>query len=256
MMMEAGQSEFEVRLPIGYTDEGGTVHRRASLRKMRGHEELMLYDTALNSGQLVTQLLQSCLIRLGDLSPVDAKVVSQLYTADRNYLLLELRRITLGNRLEASYACPHCGAEVFVAEDLNQVEVRRLENGQALEDITMTLDDGYVDRQGQHHTDLVLTLPRGHDEEFVSPMVEKDPFKAQDALILRCIKRFGTLPKAALEAYGIKILRDLTMGDRQLLHKALDGYSPGVNFQRSLHCGSCGATFKGVMDVSNFFVLS
>lgn len=254
--MRTGQREFEVLLPIGYTDEAGRVHRRAVIRKMRGHEEALLYDPTLTAGQLVTELIRNCLVRLGELESIEADVVAGLYTADRNYLLLELRRITLGDRLRASYLCPRCGSDVSVMEDLGQIEVRRLEEGQTLADIPLELEDGYLDREGTLHTELALTLPRGIDEEFVSPMAAKDPLKAQDALILRCIKRFGTLPKAALEAYGVKILRDLTMGDRQRLHQALNGQMPGVNFQRSLRCEGCGTTFEGVMDVSNFFTLS
>lgn len=254
--MKAGQREFEVLLPIGYIDQAGRAHRRATIRKMRGHEEALLYDPTLTAGRLVTELIRSCLVRLGDLTTVDSDVVSQLYTADRNYLLLEMRRVTLGDRLRASYLCPRCGGDVSVMEDLSQVEVRRLDDGQTLADIELELEDGYVDREGTLHTDLTVTLPRGVDEEFVSPMAEKDPLKAQDALILRCIKRFGTLPKAALEAYGVKILRDLTLGDRRRLHEALNGETPGVNFRRSMRCGQCGTTFEGVMDVSNFFIVS
>jgi hypothetical protein len=254
--MEPVQRQFEVHLPIGYRDDTGRIHRRAALQKMRGHEEALLYDATLNPGQLVTELLRSCLVRLGELTEVSASVVSQLYTADRNYLLLELRRITLGDRLSATYRCPRCGADVMVTEDLSQVAVRRLDEGQALADIDLQLEDGYVDRQGTLHRELTLTLPRGCDEEFVAPMAAQDLMKAQDALILRCIKRFGTLPKAALEAYGVKILRDLTLGDRQRLHQALNGQMPGVDFSRSLQCGKCATPFKGIMDVSSFFVLS
>ena len=254
--MKGIQREFEVQLPIGYADATGQVHRRAVLRKMRGHEEALLYDPALSGGQLVTELIRSCLVRLGDLDGVNSDLVSGLYTADRNYLLLELRRITLGDRLRASYLCPRCGAEVSVLEDLSHIPVRRLDEGQTLADIRLELEDGYLDREGTLHTELVLTPPRGVDEEFVSPMAAKDPLKAQDALLLRCIKRFGTLPEAALEAYGVKILRDLTMGDRQRLHAALDGRLPGVDFRRSLRCGGCGTTFEGVLDVSDFFTLS
>ena len=41
-----------------------------------------------------------CLVRLGDLQPVPAEAVSRLYTADRNYLLVEIRRATLGDLLK------------------------------------------------------------------------------------------------------------------------------------------------------------
>ena len=252
--MESIQREFEVLLPIGYTDEAGRVHRQAVIRKMRGHEEALLFDPSLAAGHLVTELIKSCMVRLGDLESVDADVVSQLYSADRNYLLLELRRISLGNELQESYVCPRCDSEVTLVQNLRELKVCRLAAGERLEDTIVDLEDGYVDRQGNLHRAITLTLPRGTDEEFVSPMVAKDPLKAQDALILRCIKNFGTLPKSTLEAYGVKILRDLTIGDRLKLQKALNGQMPGVNFRRSIECGQCGATFAGVMDVSNFFV--
>jgi hypothetical protein len=255
--MTQGQREFEVFLPIGYVDAAGRGHRRAVLRKMTGHEEALLYDASLTAGRLVTELIRSCLLRLGDLEAVDANVVAQLYTADRNYLLLELRRITLGDRLAAAYTCPQCSASVPVTEDLAQLEVRRLPEGQALADIMLHLEDGYVDRQGTLHSEVTLTLPRGVDEEFVAPMAARgDLLRAQDALILRCIRRFGTLPQAELEAYGVKILRDLTLGDRQRVCAALNGQLPGVDFSRSVQCGQCGTAFQGVLDVSGFFTLS
>ena len=250
------QREFEVQLPIGYIDESGRSHRQAVIRKMRGHEEALFYDPSLTASQLVTELIRCCLIRLGEVTAVSSDLVAHLYTADRNYLLLELRRITLGDSLAASYSCPRCGSAVPVEENLSEIEVRRLDESHRLSDITLEMEDGYMDREGTRHTELVLTLPRGVDEAFVAPMVQKDPLRAQDALLLRCIKRFGTLPKATLEAYGVKILRDLTMGDRLELHRALNGTLPGVNFQRLINCGTCGTTFKGVLDISNFFVLS
>ncbi len=255
-MIQAPQREFPVLLPIGYREDTGRVHRQAVLRKMRGHEEALLYDSSFTAGRLVTELIRSCLVRLGDLESITTQMVSQLYTADRNYLLLELRRITLGDRLPASYVCPRCGSEVSIVQDLGQVPVRRLEEGQTLPDLTVPLEDGYVDREGMLHSQVVLTLPRGVDEEFVSPVAEQDPLKAQDILLLRCVKRFGTLPKSALEAYGVKILRDLTLGDRQRLHQALNNRMPGVDLCFPLRCGQCGTCFEGVMDVTNFFVLS
>jgi hypothetical protein len=131
--MELNQLEYEVTLPIGFTDQTGRVHRLATIRKMRGHEEALLYDTSYSAGKLVTELLRCCLVRLGDLESVNADDVSQLYTADRNYLLLELRRITLGDKLSAVYICPRCSNNISVLEDLSQLEVRRLEEGRPLD---------------------------------------------------------------------------------------------------------------------------
>ena len=252
--MSTSQREFDAYLPVGYTDDKGRVHRQAVLRKMCGKDEELLYDDTLNSGHLVTELLKNCLVRLGELTEIDSGLVSQLFTADRNYLLLELRRITLGNDLHSLYNCPHCGSSVAVVENLHEVDIRRLDEAQSSEDIQVSLEDGYLDREGKTHLDLTLGLPRGIDEEAVAPMVARDPLKAQDALLLRCIKGFGTLSKVSLDAYGIKILRDLTIGDRRRLQTALSEELPGINLQRLVHCGPCNNSFQGVMDVSNFFV--
>ena len=185
----------------------------------------------------------------------DVGIVSALYTADRNYLLMEIRRITLGDRMMAHYPCPRCGADIAVLEDLSEIRVRKLAEDEHLEVITVALEDGYQDKSGTTHTELAFSLPRGEDEEFVSPMAERDPLKAQDALLLRCITRFGSLPKKTLEAYGVKILRELTMGDRRRMQVALSQGLPGMELQRSVHCDPCGTTFEGVIDMSNFFAM-
>lgn len=246
---------IDVQLPIGYIDEQGNRHNQAVIRKMTGHEEALLYDSSLTTGSLVTELIRNCLVKLDGIDAVDANLVNDLYVADRNYLLMEIRRITLGSHMVAHYACPRCGADQAVVEDLGQIEVRRVQNDEFADEIHVQLEDGYTDKSGTQHTDLVLSLPHGTDEAFVAPMLAKDPLKALDALLLRCIKHFGTLSRAVLDAYGVKILRDLTMGDRQRLHTALSKDMPGMDLERSLKCPSCGARFSGMLDVSNFFVL-
>lgn len=251
--MATTQRELVVDLPIGYVDQSGQIHRRAKLRKMRGHEEALLYDASLTAAQLVTELLFSCLVQLGEVELKDKSIVANLYTADRNYLLVELRRFTLGNQLRAAYVCPGCHQSITLIEDLSQLPVHRLDQGQPLAELEVCLEDGYVDLEGNHHADLVLTLPKGTDEEFVAQTAAQDPLRAQDALILRCIKRFGDLRQATLESYGIKILRDITLGDRRILQRALADETPGIDFRRAIECGHCGVTFESVLDASVFF---
>jgi hypothetical protein len=253
--MSVGQRERDVVLPVGYVDPAGRIHRRAALRKMRGHEEALLYDASLTAGRLVTELLRSCLVRLGDVTEISPELISRLTSADRNYLLVELRRFTLGDALPCSYVCPGCGADVAVVEDLGRIEVRRLDGDRKLESTVVELEDGYEDREGVRHAEIRLRLPRGDDEEFVSETAEKDPLRARDALILRCMESFGTLPRKALEAYGIKILRDLTLGDRKRIYRAMDTDAPGVDFRRPVRCPACALRFEAFLEASHFFAL-
>jgi hypothetical protein len=253
--MIQGQREHDVILPVGYAEPGGRIGRRAALRKMRGHEEALLYDTSLSAGRLVTEIVRGCLVRLGDTTEITAAMVSRLTSADRNYLLVELRRCTLGDALPCSYLCPGCGADVPVMEDLASIEVRRLAGDGEPQSTVVTLDDGYQDRDGVRHLEMRLRLPRGDDEELVAETAEREPLRARDALILRCIESFGTLPRAALEGYGIKILRDLTLGDRKRIYRALDTDAPGVDFRRQVRCPACALHFEAFLEASHFFAL-
>jgi len=246
----------EVVLPIGYRDGTGRVHRRVALRKLRGIDEALFHDTTLNGARLVSALLQSTVLRLGEIASPGAALLSQLYSADRNYLLFELRRITFGDAWLALYRCPTCDSTVRLTEELSSFTVRRLSEEQQAPDVVVDLEDGYRDRAGVPHLHLVLRLPRGDDEEFVSSLAETDLWQARDALIVRCIRQFGTLPRAALEAFGVKILRELTLSDRRQIQRALEETTPGINFRRALRCAKCGAEFDAIADVTDFFEVS
>lgn len=242
-----------VRLPVGYRDGAGNEHRDAVLRKITGHEEGLLYDPNLNPGKLVTSLLGACVVEIGDLAAVDAKLVGHLYSSDRNYLLLELRRFTLGDRLAAMYRCPACHGNVRVTEDLSEITVRELEDGKRMEPKVVELVDGYLDPEGTAHRRVELTAPRGVDEELVGLLARKDPLRAQDALVLRCIRSFGTLRPAVLSGSGVEILRSLPLGDRRAIVRALDELALGPDFRRDVECRECGHGFEVLLDVSSFF---
>ncbi len=242
-----------VRLPVGYRDGAGKEHRDAVLRKITGHEESLLYDPNLNPGKLVTSLLGACLVELGDLEAVDAKLVGQLLSSDRNYLLLQLRRFTLGDRLTAAYRCPSCQANVSVTEDLSTVRIRELGEGERLEPTVVELTDGYLDPEGTVHRRVELTAPRGVDEELVGLLARKDPLRAQDALVLRCIRSFGTLRPAVLSGSGVEILRSLPLGDRRAIVRAINELTLGPDFRRDIECRACGHGFEVLLDVSSFF---
>ncbi len=243
-----------VSLPVGYTDAEGRIHRDAALRKLRGSDEAVLYDTSLTGAELVTRLLQRCVTRLGSFAPVDAALIAQLTSADRNYLLYEVRRITFGDEWRAVYACPACETVVRRTEDLATFSVRRLGENEQPADLAVELEDGFQDRTGATHRKVIARLPRGTDEAFVARLADTDLLQARDALLLRCIRQFGSLPRAALEGYGVKILRELPLGDRQRLQHAFEQATPGVEFQRRVDCPACGLEFEAVADVADFFV--
>jgi hypothetical protein len=252
-----GRREAEFTLPIGYTDDEGNTHRRAVLRKMTGKEEAILADkrNQRNGGKLVTELLHSCLVKLGELPKNGANTVEALYSADRNYLLLKLRAITFGSELKTHYTCPSCGESLHLLEDIDELPVRMLGEDEALEDVVIELQDGYVDKDGTEHRALHLRLPTGADEAAVAPQMRQNASLGKNALLSRCMKSLGDLPKHRLEAIGPKILAELTLTDRRLIDRALNQAAPGVDLIREISCPHCGSDFKSSLDMTNFLSL-
>jgi hypothetical protein len=248
--------EFEFELPVGYVDEDGRVHRKAVLRKMTGHEEAVLADKKLrhNGGAMVTELLANCLRQLGELKPVPRHVVSQLTSPDRNYLLLELRKITFGTELQASYVCPVCGEVTRTLQDLDELPVRQLD-GDARKEIVVELEDGWEDKTGEVYCTMVFRLPVGADEEKIASVVKENPSRGMNALLTRCLVALGDMPANRREALGTKIMTELTLGDRARIERAFRTDAPGVDLGREVECETCGRPFQTTLDLTGFFTV-
>jgi hypothetical protein len=254
-----GPQGFEFELPIGYVDADGRVHRTAVLRKMTGRDEAIMADRRnRNSGaRMISELLSSCLIRLGEIEQPAQPVVRSLYSADRYYLLLQLRGITFGPELQATYACPTCRESLTLMEDIDSLEVRRLEGAGVPENIVVELEDGYYERTtGETHFVAVFRHPTGEDEERISAVSRENASLGKNALMARCIVELGGIPRQRLEVLGTSIFNDLTLGDRSRIDHALNDNAPGLEMDREHTCASCGRQFRTTLDLSVFLAPS
>lgn len=246
--------QFDCELPVGYLDEDGRLHKTAVLRKMTGHEEALLADRKMrqNGGRLVSELLANCLVRLGDLSPVSRQIIGQLTSPDRNYLLMELRKITFGNEMETSYVCPSCSEITTLVQDLDELPVHRL-NGEGPQPIVVELEDGYADKGGEVYTSMVFRLPTGTDEEKIANATRENASTGLNALLVRCLVAVGDMPDNRREALGTRLLTDLTMSDRRRIERTFRYDMPGVDMSREVRCDNCGRQFQATLDLTSFF---
>lgn len=97
---------------------GGFYKNEACFREVKLHpptgrvEELL--GGASNSRFLasaITTLLAYCIERIGPITEITPEIVRDLLVGDRDYLVLKLRQMTIGDRVEATLVCPntHCG---------------------------------------------------------------------------------------------------------------------------------------------------
>src|SRR5687767_10308415 len=83
------QTEFPFRLPHGYVDAEGTVHREGVMRLATAYDEIApMKDPRVraNPGYLVIILLSRVITRLGELDQVTPKVAEGLFAGDLAYL--------------------------------------------------------------------------------------------------------------------------------------------------------------------------
>lgn len=255
--MPATARETEFTLPIGCANGDGVTRRKGALRKMTGREEAILADRSNqnNGGKLVTELIHSCVTQFEGENTLSKQDVANWYSADRNYVLIKLRSFTFGPELPATYTCPSCGEKREVMENLDELPVKSLGDGEELEEITVELEDGYWDKDNVCHTSISLTLPKGIDETAVAPMTRKNPSMGKNALLARCITKVGDMPKHRVEALGPRLFADLTLTDRRLIDRALNSAAPGIDLTRECECYACGTEIKASLDMTHFLSL-
>ena len=107
---------------------GRRSHRRVVLRKMTGREEAHPRRPPYqrNGGKLVTGLLHSCIVELGDCERTARAGRRAMYSADRNYLLLRLRSFTFGPSSRRRTPAPPAVSSFDVIENLDELPVRML----------------------------------------------------------------------------------------------------------------------------------
>ena len=85
----AFQTEIEFELPKGFVDDGGTLHRRGTMRLATAADEILpLRDPRVqqNEAYLSVIVLTRVITRLGSLTDIHTGVIENLYASDFGYL--------------------------------------------------------------------------------------------------------------------------------------------------------------------------
>ncbi|HVT16393.1 MAG TPA: hypothetical protein VHQ90_09480 [Thermoanaerobaculia bacterium] len=177
-------SAAAIALPAGFW-VNGVHHREAELRPLNGEDEAFLLDSGgtLPPARRTTALLARCLTRLGPWSPAPPAAARALSLGDREALLLHLRRLILGERLECVLRCsaPGCGEPMEL--DL------------AVSDLLAPLgapaspwhEELFRAGGGAAAWQVRFRLPTGEDQELAADLVRTDTAGAAALLLGRCV---------------------------------------------------------------------
>ena len=212
-------------MPGGLIDPEGRRLAAAELRPLTGaEEEWLAANPGVPSTQAVTRLLSACLVRLNDVA-ADVDLVRSLLVGDRDYLMLQLRLITLGDKIGAVLNCPACHAKMDVDFAVRDVLVESRPQTTATYRLEL---DGRV---------VWFRLPTGGDQEAV---LHQDPETAADDLLARCLEDDG----------GVR----LSLANRSAVAAAMDRLAPQLDLELDLTCPECAHGFVAPFDTTAFFL--
>lgn len=108
------QTVYPFRLPKGYLDREGTLHREGQMRLATAGDELSaMRDPKVKADEsyLNLLLLSKVVTSLGTLTEITPDILEGLFISDMEYLQNMYETINKADHPQIQVTCPHCGRQ-------------------------------------------------------------------------------------------------------------------------------------------------
>lgn len=226
-----------VAIPHGAIRADALVHE-LRLRPVGGDDNAFLLDTAgsLPPGDRANELLARCLDE-----DDSATLVSSLVVGDREALLLQLRRLTLGETLDCVLTCAvgECGEQMELELRVGELLVTAYPDVRATYDLAVDAAEPPLIVQ--------FRLPTVADLREAELGAGGDPEAVAGDLLARCVV-------AAHHGRGVVPVDRLGADVRELIAAAMAERDPQAEIELDLTCPSCATSFTVVFDTATFLL--
>lgn len=241
-------SSRRVVLPGGLLDGAGRCFKSVVLRELTGADEELLCQRFENGARHVTAFLARAIAAIeGWSGAIDEQCVAGMLVGDRDYLLLRLRQVEVGDHVHQVVRCrsADCGRKVDVDFVISELPVRHVPT------VCARYTTALVDEQGTRH-EARLRLPSGADVEAIADLVAAaQPGAANTRLYARLLE--------SIEGYDVSSeerVRALPMRLRQQLAAFISSAAPGPDLLIDVACPYCEADLSYTFDLHGFFLPS
>jgi hypothetical protein len=250
--VEENWAEGRLVLPGGILDAAGHCHQTVFVRQLTGADEERLADRGYRNGaHQATEFFRHVLLRVdGRDAPITEDLVANMLIADRDYLILRLRQMTLGDKVEQVLRCPStgCGRKADVEFLISELPVRRVEA--VLPQYEFTLSEVALAGDDTSHRGA-LRLPTGRDHEALLDANQRNPAATNTRLLSRILLGLGRSGSLSEDA-----ARGLPMRARLEIGRFLQAISPGPDLTIDIQCPHCGTDMSYPFDLYAFFLPS
>jgi hypothetical protein len=201
------------------------------LRPLTGcEEEWLAQHQDVPNAIRISRILNACVLRLDDEKP-PRDLARRMLVGDRDYLILQLRRLTLGDRVLAIVDCPSCRSKMDVDFDAAAIPIESGVHNDATYEIELPRRAGHPSRA------VRFRLPSGGDQEAVLGL---DVEAAGERLLERCLLDSTAVP--------------LAVEEKACVIAAMEERAPRVELELELACPECGDVFVMPFDTTAFFL--
>jgi hypothetical protein len=235
-------------LPCGYLDSEGVLHTDALVREATGVEEELL----AGRGDVLfrmNKMMANCLQQIGP-HEVNGRVniVSKFTAIDRYFLLIAVRRASLGDKYTVEAKCPQCEKAGKFDADLSRLPVKpmsdprtrvwtgKVPSGSTFKAHIMTGEDelwlAATKAKLEGTAELTLALMARVDEWDGEP-IQRDPLHRTE---------FNK---------SIRKMAGLGLRDRSAIRKLTEQAEGDIDLTLDFECNSCGHRWKGDMNIAS-----
>ena len=241
------------QLPGGYIDESGRIHDEAQLAPLTGWDEYALgsLEPGTNAAIVITSLLVRCVRRIGSLDQVDTSLVRELLVADRDYLIIKLRSLTFGSRVDCVMHCPdpECSKLMDLTFNLDELEFERKPVKQRYFKLAGG-EDGQAELELDKFAEAVeFRFPTGADQEACAPIFTIDKEAAIAELLSRCMRPLDNC--AGVNQARVSSLDAPTQLE---IEARLGQMAPHVEIELEAACPECEKPLDADFDALSFFL--
>lgn len=236
-----------VQLPAGLVKDGA-IHRDAEVVPMTGltRKAIAREDIRSSPHKITSVMILQCLRRIGSITNLGGKVLDEMLVGDRDFLMLEIRRVSMGNDINATVECEKCKNKIDVKFSIDELEVVKLKDGD------YEMKDGvrvFRITNADPRIDVLCRFPNGADQQIMAPILSKNPVEAMFKLYACCVLEWngkaGPFEPRFFESLSVSVL--------DKFEGAFNEKLPGPLLKQLVPCPVCTADIEFTFAGSDFF---
>lgn len=236
-------------LPCGLVKDG-ELHRWTEFVPMSGftRRSISKKDIRDDFSKVSEMVLRQCVKRIGTVPTTSTRTLDNTPMGDRDFLLMEIRRASMGDELNAIVICVLCKKKIRVTFHIDELDIVRLESGD-YEIINNQLC--FRIESAKPAINAICRFPIGGDQGDMLPIIETNPTEAQYRLFSACLIDWngnpGPFDYRFFDDLSTKVIDEFTA---QFLAK-----KPGPIFEQVVACpnAACGTDIEFSFEGSDFF---